>query len=657
MSKRTKLTVSTVPEHGMKTDDFALAQVAASRVFGRQGDAPVIFEGNDAYVREDGAIVYPALNADQQMSKDEVLVARGFADHETAHKRYTDTALTKEFNRHCKASENPLLRGVGNAVDDLRVERLAVRDYSGAQTNLEATSEAVLQEFLEFANENPEQAADLDVTLPLMITAEGRKRLGYSCDSLDQALSYVQDKDREQLKAYVDLAMQAKDSRMVEGTKESHDLAKIIIRKKDEHEEDEPESRPGEGTGGGSGSSGSSGSSSAPDSGKEDDSKHTEESTGSEEMHGDPEHTQPKRVKPLDDDELKSDVLKHVFDQHITQDDNLYRPYSTQYDWFSRVGDDTPMGMGWMKDHASVAHYEDIARGMHGKISTMARKLERALLSTQRRDWQTNTEFGGLDPKRLVQASMAKPNVFRMREDRKEIDTAVSVLIDLSGSMRGRKAPLAEQVAIALSVVMEKVGVAYEVLGFNNYFMGYGGRSECKPGHSSEEAVSGKFWDKLENLDPYTEKFSRLEPLQMYSFKDFDKRLVQERAGMSVISKCSGGHNSDPDGIKYAANRLKHRPEQRKILFVLSDGMPECTCTFGRNHLFKHTKQAVTDLTKLGIECVGIGITSDAVSRFYPQYVVVHNLEDLPKQAFDQMAKLLVGDRFKVDNSELLKRA
>jgi cobalamin biosynthesis protein CobT len=124
---------------------------------------------------------------------------------------------------------------------------------------------------------------------------------------------------------------------------------------------------------------------------------------------------------------------------------------------------------------------------------------------------------------------------------------------------------------------------------------------------------------------------------------------------MGMIARCVGGHNSDVEAVRMAATHLRHRPENRKIMFVLSDGYPEVTCTLGgSNHQYQQLRNEIERMGMHGIECVGLGIQSDAVSRFYPRYVVVNDLDDLPKAAFDQMAKLLVDDRYKVDNSDLM---
>jgi len=670
------LTISTVPDNGLDTQEFIQAQTAASRVFGRDKDAKIIFEGNSAYVRSDGAICYPSLAEGSRMTKENVLVSRGYADHESSHKRYTHMNTVKKFIKDCEATDNGLLRSTANAVEDLRVDHLAIRDYSGAKANLEATCESVYNEFLEAVEENPELGQDFNVTMPLMITAEGRKRMGYNAPSIQKTLDVMTPEQRSKIEAYVDLAIECRNPDPLRGTKETIAVSKAIVKAKaegDAQEEsgaDKPKSS-GESSDDSSGDGGDEPESDEGD--DEGDGDDGGESDGDDESDTDPTETDSSDTdiklggssNPIEFDDMRERSLTKTFKNHVKSSDDTYRPFSTEHDQYSRLGDSTSMGKH-MASIASISMYEDEVRKLSGKTSTMARKLERALLSTQKRDWEVAREVGVLDPKRLSRVVTGSRNVFRMREDRKEVDTAVSVMIDLSGSMHGREVLLAKQVAIALSLVMEKAGVSYEVLGFNNYYLNDGNGTGVGAGNFSNDLVGGSSVRKeflkraneamlnARRSRKSTGGFSRYEPVQVYEFKGFDKRLVQERLGLGVIGRLAGGHNSDSEAVSIASGHLKRRPEKKKILFVLSDGQPAVSCDFGTNHLAQHLRNQIEQVGKHGIDCVGIGIRSEAVKHFYPNYVVVNNLDDLPKQAFDQLARLLVGDRFKVDNSELM---
>ena len=519
------------------------------------------------------------------------------------------------------------------------------------------------RELAEYAKDNADEVNDLDVTLPAMITAEGRRRMGYRCDSIEPSLDALTPENRKKVEGFVDIAMQCKDADPQRGTQQVVDIAKTIMKLKEEQEQEEQQEQgqgQGQGDGEGEGQGGEAegeGDNGGQGGGKKVIPKDQQEPDDS----GKPR--QGSSDGPLIDDMTERALMKN-FRKYTDSDERTYRPFSTEFDDMARTDNNSHMSP-WMQRFNGQREYERITHELHGKISTMARKLERALLSIQRRDWQTNTEFGSLDPKRLAQAGMGKPNVFRLREQRKELDTAVSMLIDLSGSMEGTKARLAQQVSIAMALVMEKVGITYEVLGFHNNCPHFFGVREGKSRHGGmswpgfDSRIKQGWIDDM--MDAYYQRnghrgvFSRYEPVQMYEFKSFDKRLVQEREQMGVIRHCAGGNNSDPDAVKVATQHLKARPESRRILFVLSDGMPSAMGGFGDGHLAQHLRNRIDDVSKMGMECVGIGIKSEAVSRFYPKHVVVNELGDLPKAAFDQLAKILVNDRYKVDNSDLMK--
>jgi cobalamin biosynthesis protein CobT len=282
----------------------------------------------------------------------------------------------------------------------------------------------------------------------------------------------------------------------------------------------------------------------------------------------------------------------------------------------------------------TAAEYDSELRNMAGNVNVMRRKLERALMAKQQRDWDYAQENGRLDSRRFTAAFAGRTNVFKTRSDSNEIDTALTILVDLSGSMCGTEAYIAQQCAIAMCESIDRTGIRYEVLGFNN-------RSDFLsniPHPSRMERMSGKY--------------SRTEPLDMYVFKAFEERLFEAKGAMVTMVHCAGGNNSDGEAIVYAYRRLQARPESRKVMIVMSDGFP-ASGGIGE-HLNQHTRDAVQMATDNGVDCIGIGICSNAVSRFYPKYTVISDLNELASTGMDNLARALMGERFQVDNSKLL---
>ena len=329
-----------------------------------------------------------------------------------------------------------------------------------------------------------------------------------------------------------------------------------------------------------------------------------------------------------------SDAVNRAFGDAVGEPEGKYMVFDSSQDkWHSRHGKTNASRK--LKNNPKSS-YDRALEDVAGALNVMRRKLERALVATQTRDWEGGMENGRLDTRRLTSAYQAKPNVFKLREDRKEMDTALSILIDLSGSMGGRKADMAEKVAIAISEAVDRTGVKYEILGFNN-------RSDLKlEARDHDRYHSGEL-----RIDEY-----RMEPLDMYIFKDFNERLFEAKGAMGCIANMYGGNNSDGDALIYAYQRLKTRIEKRKIFITLSDGWPACATPSG--HLVnQYTRNAVNIIEKDGVDVIGIGIRSDAVSQFYPKYVVVNDLKDLEGAVMDKLGQALMGTRFQVDNSKL----
>ena len=252
----------------------------------------------------------------------------------------------------------------------------------------------------------------------------------------------------------------------------------------------------------------------------------------------------------------------------------------------------------------------------------MKNKLRTALLSKQRRDWDFGREIGKLDSKRLVSAYGGKPNVFKARVDRDEENTAIQILVDLSGSMCGEKVRLAQECAVAVAECFEGTSLAYQITGFDAGWSG------------------GYLWGDAEKTG---KPYHRVEANRMYNFKPFETSLRQARPAIGMIQETGMSNNADRDAILWCLNTLKKREEKRKILLVFSDGNPaNYTVNVGRDELTRHAKMAVEWGTKQGIECIGIGIMDSTVKQIYPQAVVVQNINDLSMTAFSQFTKLLM---------------
>jgi cobaltochelatase CobT len=310
-----------------------------------------------------------------------------------------------------------------------------------------------------------------------------------------------------------------------------------------------------------------------------------------------------------------------------------YRPFSTAGDlWHHRLGD-TPESTLLRK--LSAADYDARISGMTGPVNVLRRTLERLLMARERRDWNTAQEAGRLDARRFPAALAGRTAVFKTRKDRAELDTAVSFLVDLSGSMgtgAGMPAGYAQDCVMAMAEAIDRTSIAYEVLGFSN-------RAQAPGVREVLEAVDG-----YRVLGGYT----RVERLDMWVFKAFRERLYEAKGALAAIDACPAGNNTDGEAVWQAYLRLRERPEKRKVMFVLSDGMPAAE-TFTSVHGCPFDAHLTDVLARIEadchVRCVGLGICSDAVERFFRTWVRVDDVAHLADEGMGLLARVLLDDR------------
>ncbi len=261
-------------------------------------------------------------------------------------------------------------------------------------------------------------------------------------------------------------------------------------------------------------------------------------------------------------------------------------------------------------------------------ITKLANKLQRQLLAKQNRAWEFNLEEGLLDSSKLTRIIMDPYNSlsFKKEKDLDFKDTVVTLLIDNSGSMRGRPITIAAICADILSRTLERCSVKVEILGFTT--------KNWKGGKSREE------WNK--NNKPKNP--GRLNDLRHIIYKSADTHWRQSKRNLGLMLK-EGllKENIDGEAISWAFNRLKKRKEERKILMVISDGAPVDDSTLSVNSgdfLEKHLKKVVKFIeSKSEIEILAIGIGHD-VSRYYNKAIKITDVQELGDVMIGQLSGL-----------------
>ncbi len=269
-------------------------------------------------------------------------------------------------------------------------------------------------------------------------------------------------------------------------------------------------------------------------------------------------------------------------------------------------------------------------------ITKLANKLQRQLLASQKRAWEFDLEEGLLDTSKLTRVIIDPYSSlsFKKEKDFEFKDTVVTLLIDNSGSMRGRPITIAALCADILSRTLERCAVKVEILGFTT--------KNWKGGQSRES------WNK--NNKPKNP--GRLNDLRHIIYKSADTqwRISKNNLGL-MLKEGLLKENIDGEAINWAFNRLQKRKEERKILMVISDGAPVDDSTLSVNfgdYLEKHLKKTVRFIeSKSDIEILAIGIGHD-VSRYYSKAIKITDVQELGDVMINQLSDLF-SDRKKLN--------
>jgi cobaltochelatase CobT len=330
-----------------------------------------------------------------------------------------------------------------------------------------------------------------------------------------------------------------------------------------------------------------------------------------------------------DSDSIKESVENVIQKTNLNNIDQEYRAFTTEFDEIAKAEtlEDIKEIQKLRKnlDQQLVA-FQDL-------ITKLANKLQRQLLAKQNRTWEFDLEEGLLDSSKLTRIIMDPYNSlsFMKEKDLDFKDTIVTLLIDNSGSMRGRPITIAALCADILSRTLERCSVKVEVLGFTT--------KNWKGGKSREA------WTKADK----PKSPGRLNDLRHIIYKGADTHWRQAKNNIGLMLK-EGllKENIDGEAISWAYNRIKKRKEERKILMVISDGAPVDDSTLSVNSgdfLEKHLKKMVKFIeTKSDVEILAIGIGHD-VSRYYNKAIKITDVHELGDVMISQLAGLFENEK------------
>ncbi len=302
----------------------------------------------------------------------------------------------------------------------------------------------------------------------------------------------------------------------------------------------------------------------------------------------------------------------------------IYKVFTAQYDEVIAAED-----LCDVEELARLRQYLDQQlQQMQGVVSRLANRLQRRLLAKQNRTWEFDLEEGILDAGRLtrVVTDPMHPLSFKIEHDMNFRDTVVTLLLDNSGSMRGRPITVAAMCADILARTLERCAVKVEILGFTTRAW-KGGQARERWLADGKPAMPG-----------------RLNDLRHIIYKAADSPWRRARRNLGLMMR-EGllKENIDGEALIWAHNRLLARPEQRRILMVISDGAPVDDSTLSvnaGNYLERHLRSVIEQIeTRSPVELIAIGIGHD-VTRYYRRAVTIVDAEQLGGVMTEKLAEL-----------------
>ena len=601
-------------------DPFKKALAEATKVMADDPEMTVSYSVDPSGMTKEG-VRLPQVS--RRMTSDEVLLARGTADAFALRRRYHNEATASRY-----APSGNLAREIYEAMETARCEAVGARTMPGTAGNIDAkiNHEATRKGYGEIT-----QAADVPLATAagylVRHLATGRDLPQAADNVMNLWRGFIEDSAGETLENLDSvLADQAAFARLARKLISDLGYGDQLGDDPDAEEEDDQSS----------------------DEAEQDEEQ--PDSTGQDEEEGDDSEASPERSQEEQQDasqaQVSEDDMAEMEDgeeaempegeapleppppaPHSDADPN-YKVYTTEFDEEIKAEDlAEPIELERLR-----AYLDQQLEPLKGAVSRLANKLQRRLQAQQNRSWLFDLEEGTLDAGRLarVVANPTTPLSFKQEKDTEFRDTCVTLLLDNSGSMRGRPISIAAICADVLARTLERCSVKVEILGFTTRAW-KGGQSREKWLAAGREQQPG-----------------RLNDLRHIIYKGADAPWRRARPNLGLMMK-EGllKENIDGEALEWAHRRMLARREQRKILMVISDGAPVDDSTLSvnpANSLEKHLRDVIAMVEKRkAVELIAIGIGHD-VTRYYNRAVTITDVEQLAGAMTEQLAGLFDTD-------------
>ena len=595
-------------------DDFRRVLAGAARALAKDPEVEVIYatdvatpSGKTARVPSPGPSLEPRLVGE----------ARGAADSAALRLRHHDPLL------HTRgAPMDAEARAVFDALEMARVEALGAKAMGGVKTNLAQLVEARVRSDAIVRARSAEE-----VPLSTAVALIARERLTGEAPprAAEPGLKLVGPWIEEKAAAELDALALTLDDQAAFAKLSRRLLEDLDLASAQDSTQDEPENAGDDAEGDGAGSQD-----------PEDEGDEGTPGGGDAEMRG--EEVEDQDAEGDSSDEMEAgedeapagdDFNESVFASPSRRNWDLspetdYKPFTTRFDEIveaRELCDDEEL-------QRLRAYLDQQMAGLQNVVTRLANRLQRRLMAQQARSWDFDQEEGLLDAARLARVVVSPGHSlsYKIERDTDFRDTVVSLLIDNSGSMRGRPIAIAAICADILARTLERCGVATEILGFTT--------RGWKGGQSRETWLSAG-----RPANP-----GRLNDLRHIVYKRADEPYRHSRRHLGLMMR-EGllKENIDGEALLWAHNRLIGRAEERRVLMVISDGAPVDDSTASANggsYLERHLRQVIDWIEKRStVELIAIGIGHD-VTRYYTRAVTIMDADQLAGAMVDQLAQL-----------------
>jgi cobaltochelatase CobT len=529
-----------------------------------------------------------------------------------------DTSLHRKL-----APDGQAARAVFDAVEQARVESIGSRRMAGISSNITAMLEDRYHRGGKYEEITDRADAPLEDALALMVRERltGQKPPASAAKIVDLWRDFIEDRAGRDLDGLLkNIENQRSFARNIRDLLSSLDMAdEASMDSEDEENEDENESEQQEQQGEGESEQESQGDRAEVE--VSEDSSDEMEDGATEEADG-PSGELPEEAEEAESEDAGESWRPPSRSNEARGPD--YKTYSQKFDEIIHAED--------LCDADELtrlrAYLDKQLAHLQGVVGRLANRLQRRLMAQQNRSWEFDLEEGSLDPVRLPRIIMDpfQPLSFKQEQDTNFRDTVVTLLLDNSGSMRGRPITVAATCADILARTLERCGVKVEILGFTT--------RAWKGGQARET------W--LQNGKPANP--GRLNDLRHIIYKSADAPWRRARKNLGLMMR-EGllKENIDGEALDWAHKRLLGRPEQRRILMVISDGAPVDDSTLSvnpGNYLERHLRYIIEEIeTRSPVELIAIGIGHD-VTRYYRRAVTIVDAEELGGVMTEKLAEL-----------------